>query len=134
MKSPQHRLRREAEQPGPARGGIEADQRLGLDALGRMAREPVLDRTRECQHVPPRLLGEDRPGDGAAFPAVLESGASDRLCIDQRGPAGSGRIHLLGPAVLAQGNTEMLLMRLQRDRLQMPRRVCHNLHRPQPLS
>lgn len=99
-----------------------------------MAREPVFDRAGQRQHVPPRFLGEDRPGDGAAFPTFLKAGAGDRLSIDQRGPTWPRHIHLLGPAVLAQGNAEMLLMRLQRDRPQMPRRVSDDLHRLHPLS
>jgi hypothetical protein len=139
VKSPQHRLRREAEQARPALRRREADQRLRLDARRRMRCERAADRAGQRRHVAARRVGEDRPGDGAACPTFLETGAGDRLRIPlairgERGPAGAGIGHLLGPAVRAQGHAEMLLVRLECQRVQVAGLVGLNLHALHPLS
>ena len=134
MKLPQHALRCEAEQPSPARGRRETHQRLYFDPFGRMPHQREADRARQQAHVPARRLAEDRPGDGAALPAFLKAGAGNRLAIDERGPAGTGISHLLGPAVFAQSHAEMLLVRLKGELVQVVRCVRDDEQGRQPLS
>ncbi len=134
MELPQHAFRHETEQFRPARRRRKPHQRLSLDAHGRMAPQSAADGTGQCEHVPAGFRAEDRPGDGAAFPAFLETTAGDRLSLDQRGPAWAGVAHLLGPAMRAQRRAQMLLVRLQSETVQMVRCVGNDQHARHPLS